>query len=159
MDGGRKPPTFIFMKQVFSKIAKIGEEVRNLQLSKEAIRVDLNVQSEIQSLISKIEQSEDNALKLRSLINAKIKQYNDIADELSNGAKLASSIYSDAFNAMSKGEDMLNDLSKKLKDLGMSLDDFPNAEVLTRLIDESGSLLSTLQTIENINPPKIGYQV
>ena len=147
------------MKQVFSKIAKIGEEVRNLQLSKDAIRVDLNVQSEIKSFISKIEQAEDNAIKLRSLMNTKIKQYNDIADELSNGAKLASSIYSDAFNAMSNGEDMINDLSKKLRDLGMTLDDFPNAEVLSRLIDESGSLLSTLQTIENVNPPKIGYQV
>ena len=34
MDGGRKPTTFIFMKQVFAKIVKASEQIKELEAKK-----------------------------------------------------------------------------------------------------------------------------
>jgi len=55
--GGRKPPTFIFMKQVFAKIAKIGEEVR----SSEPMKVEFNALGELKSFVSTIQSASNKA--------------------------------------------------------------------------------------------------
>ena len=130
-----------------------------MQLSQEAIKVDLGVQEDIRSYVSKLEKVEDSALKVRSLMNSKIKEYNDLANQIENGAKLADQIYDDAFRTLSEADKFLNNLEKKLKELGMDLGDFPNSQALIMLIDEAGSMLSSLSAARNMSAPRLGSQV
>ena len=130
-----------------------------MQLSQEAIKVDLGVQEDLRSYIFQLETFGKRVDQVRSLMNGKIKEYNDIAAELEKGASVADEIYKDAFQSISESDEYLSNLEKKLKDLGMSLGDFPNSQGLIRMIDESKDMLSSLGAARNVNPPKIGYRV
>jgi hypothetical protein len=142
-------------KHIFSKIAKIGEEVR----SAEPVKVELGVQEDLQDLIFKLDSSTTNLSNLSNLVNKKINEYNAIAKELVNGANLADSLYSETLSTVRSSEAYLKNLSVKLKELGMSFNDFPRASILDKKLDEMGRVLDGITAIKNVNPITINKKV
>ena len=104
MVGGRKPPTFIFMKQVFSKIAKIGEEVRQAEAVKVELALIDNVKSVInqaESLMQEIDKDGKEFLRLEQIIQTK-------------GNLLVTKIYDSLDSSVGK-------LDRSSKELGISI--------------------------------------
>ena len=67
-------------KQIFSKIAKIGEEVRASNI----IKVELGVQEDLKSFINLLDQKSSYLPRLATTANEKINEYNSLAKELEN---------------------------------------------------------------------------
>lgn len=143
-------------KHIFSKIAKIGEEVRSAKL----VQVDFSVQDDIDNLDKKIANIQAEATKTINLVNKKIDEYNALAAELSNTANLASKINSELFKAGSEASQYLRTVQAKLNDLGIDDSQIKGIGRLKKTIDTMDSLyLKRLSAAENVNPAKIGYNV
>ena len=143
-------------KQIFSKIAKIGEEVRAANL----VQVDFSVQDDINNLDKKIANIQAEATKTINLVNKKIDEYNALAAEISNTANLASKINSELFKAGSEASQYLRTVQAKLKELGIDDSQVKGIGRLKKTIDTIDSLyLKRLSAAENVNPPKIGYNI
>lgn len=123
--------------------------------AQEPIKVQLGVQEDLQDFIFKLDSATTNLNNLSNLVNKKINEYNAIAKELENGVSLADSLYSETLSAVRGSEAYLKNLSAKLKELGMSFNDFPRASVLDNKLDEMGKVLDGITAIKNINPQTI----
>ena len=135
-------------KRVFAKLS-----------AQEPMKVELGVQEDLQDLIFKLDSSVTNLNNLRNLVNKKINEYNAIAKELENGANLADSLYSETLSTVRSSEAYLKNLSVKLKELGMSFNDFPRASILDKKLDEMGRVLDGITAIKNVNPMTINKKV
>lgn len=141
-------------QSVLNKLAKF--TAKEVELSaQEPIEVEFGVQEEAQGLIAKLESSASNLDRLSSLMNQKINEYNAIAKELENGANLADKFYSETYSTYRNSEKYLKDLSVKLKELGMSFNDFPKASLLDKKLDEMGKVMDGFIAIKNILPKTI----
>ena len=111
MVGGRKPPTFIFMKQVFAKIAKIGEEVRQA----EAIKVDLAAMDDLPKMLKYIQEGQ----KIESRAAAIETKYSKaVSEALAARNKLETDLTN--LKAFQKAvEKTIADVDKKAKELGV----------------------------------------
>jgi DNA repair ATPase RecN len=109
--GGRKPPTFIFMKQVFAKIAKIGEEVRQA----EAIKVDLAAMDDLPKMLKYIQEGQ----KIESRAAAIETKYSKaVSEALAARNKLETDLTN--LKAFQKAvEKTIADVDKKAKELGV----------------------------------------
>ena len=96
MVGGRKPPTFIFMKQVFSKISKIGEEVRQA----EAVKVELSLVSDLRKEMESVSSGTNQAFNLISQAEVRLQKslqdHKRILSEAENGVRLAKDLGADS---------------------------------------------------------------
>ena len=143
-------------KHIFSKIAKISEEVRAAKL----VQVDFSVQDDINNLDKKIANIQAEATKTINLVNKKIDEYNALATEINSAANLASKINGELFKAGSEASQYLRTVQAKLKDLGIDDSQITGIGRLKKTIDTIDSLyLKRLSAAENINPPKIGYNI
>lgn len=121
------------------------------------MRIDLNAKNEIDTFIRRLDAHIDRASETINKINKNITEYNALAKQLEEGARQAGIWNSQIRTLGFEANDYLNNLDKKLKDLGMSLSDFPNAGVLMKRIDVIDKLLlKRLSAGENINPPRFG---
>ena len=127
--------------------------------AQEPMKVELGVQEDLQDLIFKLDSSVTNLNNLSNLVNKKINEYNAIAKELENGSNLADSLYSETLSTVRSSEAYLKSLSVKLKELGMSFNDFPRASILDKKLDEMGRVLDGITAIKNVNPITINKKV
>jgi hypothetical protein len=138
-------------KYIFSKIAKIGEEVRASNI----IKVELGVQEDLQSFINLLDQKSSYLPRLATTANKKINEYNSLAKELENTADLAGGFYSETLKTVRDSEAYLKNLLAKLKELNMSFRDFPNASVLDKKLDDMGKVLDGFTALKNIRAQTI----
>lgn len=136
MVGGRKPPTFIFMKQVFAKIAKIGEEVRSAEPMKvefDAVSDSRKYLEKTKDIVSKIDSLDAEFNKLtsdaRKLLNAAIKVH-------SERAKLED----DMFRVVKEFSSAYDNYEAKAKELGFDIKQTP----LFKAYEDASSLALTI---------------
>jgi hypothetical protein len=143
-------------KQIFAKIAKIGEEVREAQ---EPMRVELGVQEDLQSFINLLDQKSSYLNQLATDANQKINEFNALAKELNRIASFSGGFYSETLKTVRDSEAYLKNLLTKLKELNMSFNDFPKASVLDKKLDDMGKVLDGFTAIKNINAQTIDKKV
>ena len=139
-----------------------GMESRKVELAAKAelVKTDFSVQDDINNLDNKIAKIQAEATKTINLTNKKIDEYNALAVDLSNLANLASKINSELFKAGSEASQYLRTVQAKLKELGIDDSQIKGIGRLKKTVETMDSLyFSRLSAAENINPPKIGYNV
>jgi len=117
LDGGRKPPIFILMKQVFAKIAKIGEEVRQAESVKVELALVDDVKSVInqaESLMQEIDKDGKEFLRLEQVIGTKgnllTTRIYDFLDSSVNKLERSSKELGVSIPEISKIQKVLNDI-------------------------------------------------
>lgn len=129
MVGGRKPPTFIFMKQVFAKIAKIGEEVR----AAEAMKVELAANPT--QILNKVKALDDSLRQAESKMDKAYQEY---------------------INAVKAAEKQLEDFDFELstlqadaRKLGIEVNAIPNWKEAMDNVIRVGKAVMGLKTLYN----------
>ena len=131
MVGGRKPPTFIFMKQVFAKIAKIGEELR----SGEALKVEfakVNLPSALIFLKNGVEYSVKNNKTTASAIG----QVSYALDVYKKQVDSNESLLRGNDDLLKRIQATIQDAESAARDLGVAPTAVPDYNEVVRLFNE-----------------------
>jgi len=137
--GGRKPPTFILMKQVFAKIAKIGEEVRAAQ----TIKIEFAVADDLKKAYTALEKGND---AIDGTHSKSIQKINSVLGD--SKAKIANAI--DDFEvALLKWQELATPVAqqsanfiKAANELGMNPNDSSVYKEAMRVVQDYDSYLS-----------------
>jgi crotonobetainyl-CoA:carnitine CoA-transferase CaiB-like acyl-CoA transferase len=90
------------MKNVFSKIAKIGEEVRQIELSREVIKVELAELSDLRRNVEAMSFSIESSKKKAAELVAKARELDAELKSLNSARGAAIKISSELFSAAKK---------------------------------------------------------
>jgi len=130
-----------------------------LASAQEPMKVELSLATDLNSYVSRIEGVAKYADGLAKFANQEISKYNDSADELSRLASAAESSNKELSKITLDAFRMKKETEKKLADLGMGVNDFPELGKLEQAIKVADKVADMLRSASSMTPAKIGYKI
>jgi len=142
-----------------NKEQSVYNKLHKFSAKEEAMKVELSLASDLNSYVSRIEGVGKYADALAKAANQEIGKYNDSADELSRLASAADSSLKELNKIALDAFKMKKDTQKKLEELGLGINDFPEIGKLEQAIKDADKIADGLRSASQMNPAKIGYKI
>lgn len=136
-------------KHIFSKIAKIGEEVR----SAEVIKVEF-ANAAINSLIAGLKAQLQNLQQAKSASTKDFSDYENLKRKVVEQVKVNDSTVENALDLGGRASQVMSKLEDQLKDLGMNVSDFKEYGEIEKfrreLLDEAKAVQRLTKNIKGL---------
>ena len=136
-------------KHIFSKIAKIGEEVR----SAEVIKVEF-ANAAINSLIAGLKAQLQNLQQAKSASTKDFSDYENLKRKVVEQVKVNDSTFNNALDLGGEAAQVMSKLEDQLKDLGMNVSDFKEYGEIEKfrreLLDEAKAVERLTKNIKGL---------
>jgi hypothetical protein len=131
------------MKHIFSKIAKIGEEVRSAELMK----VEL-ASSMLASLLAGLKAQDENLRQQADLLTKYTSDLQILKSKTDEQIRVANSTISNAEAVIDEAQKAKNEIRQQASELGVNVNDIP---MYKELLDREQKIKSNLERTQELN--------
>ena len=131
------------MKDIFSKIAKIGEEVRSAELMK----VEL-ASSMLASLLAGLKAQDENLRQQADLLTKYTSDLQILKSKTDEQIRVANSTISNAEAVIDEAQKAKNEIRQQASELGVNVNDIP---MYKELLDREQKIKSNLERTQELN--------
>jgi hypothetical protein len=131
------------MKHIFSKIAKIGEEVR----SAEPMKVEL-ASSMLASLLAGLKAQDENLRQQADLLTKYTSDLQILKSKTDEQIRVANSTISNAEAVIDEAQKAKNEIRQQASELGVNVNDIP---MYKELLDREQKIKSNLERTQELN--------